>query len=167
MTKDILLLGDDRLYQPSSPVTGADRELLSRWREDLRDTLLDHRRRHGAGRAIAAPQTGLFKRLIYMNSPMEELFINPSLEFPDEERFRLYDDCMSFPGLKVLVERHKRVVLRWQDMDFQPRELLVEGDMAELIQHEYDHLDGILATMRAVDSRAFTMLPTGGVTKSL
>ena len=64
---------------------------------------------------------------------------------------------MSFPGLLVRVERHKRAVIRYLDMDFKQQEMRLEGDLSELLQHEYDHLDGILATMRAVDEKSFFM----------
>ena len=68
------------------------------------------------------------------------------------------DDCMSFPGLMVEVRRHWRVDIRYLDENMQPQEMHLEGDLAELLQHEYDHLDGILATMRAVDDKAFYLV---------
>ena len=74
---------------------------------------------------------------------------------PDGETYELLDDCMSFPGLLVRVRRHRRAVLRYTDTDGAARELRLEGDLSELLQHEYDHLDGILATMRAVDGKSF------------
>ena len=83
------------------------------------------------------------------------MFINPSLSFPDGETYELLDDCMSFPGLLVRERRHRRAVLRYTDTDGEARELRLEGDLSELLQHEYDHLDGILATMRAVDGKSF------------
>ena len=64
---------------------------------------------------------------------------------------------MSFPGLRVRVRRYRHCILRYRDQDWQERELRMDDQMAELIQHEYDHLDGILATMRAVDSKSFVM----------
>ena len=67
------------------------------------------------------------------------------------------DDCMSFPDLLVRVRRHKRCVIHYREEHWKVCSLAFEGDMAELIQHEYDHLDGILATMRAIDDRAFVM----------
>ena len=55
------------------------------------------------------------------------------------------------------LERYRRAVIRYQDMDFQDQVMELEGDLSELLQHEYDHLDGILATMRAVDNKSFVM----------
>ena len=65
------------------------------------------------------------------------------------------DDCMSFPHLLVRVRRYRRSSITYQDESWQMHTWTLEGDLCELIQHEYDHLDGILATMRAVDERAF------------
>ena len=158
MVRDILLLGDARLYEPSLPIEGGDWDLLPGWTRDLHDTLLDYRARYGAGRAVAAPQIGVRKRLIYMLLERPYVLANPSLSFPDGETYELLDDCMSFPGLAVRVRRHRRCVLEYTDEAGAPQRLEPEGDLAELLQHEYDHLDGILATMRAVDDKSLYMM---------
>lgn len=103
---------------------------------------------------MAAPQIGVKKRLLYMYTDKPYVFVNPVLTFPDEETYILMDDCMSFPGLMVKVERHKRAEIHYLDAAFQPQIMHLEGDLSELLQHEYDHLDGILATMRAVDNKS-------------
>ena len=105
MIRDILLLGDERLYEASAPVTAEDLPLLPGWVCDLHDTLLDYRAKHGAGRAVAAPQIGVRRRLIYMLLDRPYVLVNPRLTFPDEETYELLDDCMSFPGLAVRVKR--------------------------------------------------------------
>jgi len=76
------------------------------------------------------------------------------ISFPDNEKYMLMDDCMSFPGLSVKLERYKRADIAYLDVDFQPQQMHLEGDYSELLQHESDHLDGILATMRAVDNKS-------------
>lgn len=154
MIQEILLLGNPKLYEVSGEVTEQDWKDLPRWVEDLHDTLMEYRRTYGAGRAVAAPQIGIQKRLLYMYLDKPYVFVNPVLLFPDEETYELMDDCMSFPGLMVKVRRHKRAVIRYRDEHNQPGEMALEGDLSELLQHEYDHLDGILATMRAVDDRS-------------
>lgn len=158
MVRDILLLGESALYEVSEAVTREEAPELAGWVRDLHDTLLDYRSRHGAGRAIAAPQIGVRKRLIYMLLDRPYVLVDPVLSFPDDEEYELLDDCMSFPGLAVRVRRHRRCVLEYLDERFEPQRLELEGDMSELVQHEYDHLDGILATMRAVDDKSFYML---------
>lgn len=158
MVREILKLGDPILYEKSAKVTESDMVLLNDWVNDMRDTLLDFRKTYGAGRAIAAPQIGLRKRLIYMLTDKEYVFINPVITFPDKESYEVMDDCMSFPGLCVKVKRRKRIMISYLDGDMQARQLKLEGDYAELLQHECDHLDGILATMRAIDEKSFYMM---------
>ena len=157
--RDILLLGDSKLYEVSEPVLREELEELRPVFQELFNCIRDFRRKHGFGRAIAAPQIGVQKRLICMLTDRPRVIINPELEFVGEETMEVMDDCMSFPGLLVRVKRHRRCILRYLNENWEPCEEQMEDDMAELIQHEYDHLDGILATMRAVDSRAFVMKP--------
>ena len=157
MVREILLLGNPQLYEVSEPVTEDDAAQLPTWIGDLRDTLHDFRNRVGQARAIAAPQIGLKKRIIYMDLEREYVFINPVLQFPSPEKYRLKDDCMSFPGLLVEVERYLHCAITYLDERLERQQLVVSGAMAELIQHEYDHLDGILATMRAIDNKSFVM----------
>ena len=157
MIREILKLGDPQLYEVSEPVTAADMPLVGGWVEDLHDTLMEYRRVYGAGRAVAAPQIGIRKRLLYMYLDKPYVFINPVMMFPDEEMYELLDDCMSFPGLMVKVRRYRRAVIRYEDLQGERQEMALEGDLSELLQHEYDHLDGILATMRAVDDRSLIM----------
>lgn len=158
MVKEILKLGDPQLYEISESVTDDDCESLKEWVRDLHDTLLDYRKTYGAGRAIAAPQIGVKKRLLYMLTDKEYVFINPSISFPDDETMEVLDDCMSFPGLCVKVIRHKRAVISYTDLNGEKKEMSLCGDYSELLQHEYDHLDGILATMRAIDNKSLILM---------
>jgi len=157
MVKEILKLGNPQLYEVSEPITKDEAEDVKVWVRDLHDTLMAYREEYGAGRAVALPQIGVKKRMLYMYDKKPYVFIDPELSFPDEERYVLMDDCMSFPGLTVKVERYRRAVIKYLDEDFLPHEMELEGDYSELLQHEYDHLDGILATMRAVDNKSFYM----------
>lgn len=157
MEREILLLGNPALYEISEEVKEEELELLRPVFEDMFDCIRGIRRDYGFGRAIAAPQIGIKKRLICMLTDQPRVIINPTLEPVGDELMELWDDCMSFPKLLVRVRRCRRCILRYQDENWQPQELLMEDGMSELIQHEYDHLNGILATMRAVDSKSFAM----------
>ncbi len=153
--REILLLGNDHLRIKCAPVEEDEKELAAKVAEDLRDTLLNFRKNFGFGRAIAAPQIDALVRMLYMNIEGEEtVFINPVLEPMDKETFYVWDDCFSFPGLEVWVRRYKRVRLKYLDLDWNEQTLEVEGDLAELLQHEYDHLDGILAVDHAQTSKS-------------
>lgn len=154
MKREILLLGNEELYQISEPVKPDEIETLKSVVQDLHDTLMDFREKYHAGRAIAAPQIGVKKRLLYMFIDKPVVFINPVLEFPDNEMMEVLDDCMSFPNLLVKVMRHKRCRIKYLDMEWKEQVMSLEGDLSELLQHEFDHLDGILATMRAIDNKS-------------
>ena len=157
MEREILLLGNPALYEISEEVKEEELELLRPVFEDMFDCIRGIRRDYGFGRAIAAPQIGIKKRLICMLTDQPRVIINPTLEPVGDELMELWDDCMSFPKLLVRVWRYRRCILRYRDENWQPQELLMEDGMSELIQHEYDHLNGILATMRAVDGKSFAM----------
>lgn len=157
MIRDILLLGNRQLYERCEEVQKNEIDDLKNVIKDLHDTLMDYRDRYGAGRAVAAPQIGIKKRLIYMHTGQPVVFINPVIKFYDHEMMEVLDDCMSFPGLYVYVMRHRRCAIEYSDMDWNRCRMELEGDLSELLQHEYDHLDGILATMRAIDKRSFVM----------
>ncbi|SCZ76535.1 peptide deformylase [Acidaminobacter hydrogenoformans] len=153
--REILLLGHDHLRIKCAPIEEDEKELAASVAEDLRDTLLNFRKNIGFGRAIAAPQIDALVRILYMNIEGEEtVLVNPVLEPMDKETFYVWDDCFSFPGLEVWVRRFKRVRLRYLDLDWNEQTLEVEGDLAELLQHEYDHLDGILAVDHAQTSKS-------------
>ena len=155
MKKEILLLGNPELYEVSSLVKKDELPEIEIIVNDLHDTLIDFRNIYGAGRAIAAPQIGVKKRLIYMFIDKPTVFINPKLSFPDEEVMEVMDDCMSFPNLFVKVRRYQRAIIKYKDLNWMDQEMKLEGDLSELLQHEYDRLDGILATMRARDNKSF------------
>ena len=154
--KEILLLGDERLYQVCEPVKESELKRAGTILADLEDTMADFRGKYGFGRAIAAPQIGAARRIIYLDTDGRVTgFINPQPAFPEDDMFEVWDDCMSFPGLEVRLLRYKKVVVTYKDIRWQDCELSFEGDLAELIQHEYDHLDGILAVQRALDNKSF------------
>ena len=152
---DILLLGDPRLYEVCTPLTKAELPEIKQMVANMHQVIMEFRVKYNAGRAIAAPQLGYMKRLIYMHIDKPIVFINPELVELSEEQFELWDDCMSFPNLLVRLRRHKRCRINYLDENWQPQSLLLEDDLSELLQHEYDHLNGILAIQRAIDNTSF------------
>lgn len=157
MEREILLLGDPRLYEISEEVRRDELEKLRPVFTDMFDCIKGIRRDYGFGRAIAAPQIGLKKRLICILTDKPYVILNPTLEFVGDEKMELMDDCMSFPNLLVRVQRYRHCILRYRDENWEEQVMHMDDDMSELIQHEYDHLDGILATMRAIDNKSFVM----------
>lgn len=157
MERTILLLGDPRLYEPSEEVKREELEQLRPVFADMFDCIKGIRRDYGFGRAIAAPQIGIQKRLICILTDKPYVILNPQLEFIGDEQMELLDDCMSFPNLLVRVRRYRHCILTYLDENWVEQKMRMDDDMSELIQHEYDHLDGILATMRAIDNKSFVM----------
>lgn len=155
--KKILLLGNPFLNKKCEYVKESEKAYIQEIISDLHDTMMDFRLRHKAGRAIAAPQIGVLKRIIYMNINKPVAFINPELSDLSEKMITLWDDCMSFPDLLVKVRRHKACIIKYYDVDWNYNEMNLENELSELLQHEVDHLDGILATERAIDKNSFAL----------
>jgi peptide deformylase len=156
--KKILLLGNEKLYKKSVLVRKSELKSVKIIAKDLHDTLMDFRKKYGIGRAIAAPQISVLKRIIYMHIEKPVLFINPKLEFLGKDMFEIWDDCMSFPGLKVKVLRYKKCKVTYKDANWNDCVVILNNALSELIQHEYDHLEGILATQRAIDKKSLKIV---------
>jgi peptide deformylase len=158
--REILLLGNPQLWQPSAAVAEIHSTETQTLVADLADTLADFRLRNGFGRAIAAPQIGAPQRMLFVNMrDGSEPFalINPQIVRASYEQMELWDDCFSLPNLMVRVRRHLEIDVRFHDQHGKERLLTARDDLSELLQHEIDHLEGILATDRAIDSRSFAM----------
>ena len=153
--EDLLLLGDPRLYEKCAPVVREELPKVYGWVADMHNVMEDIRAKYNFGRAIAAPQLGIMKRLIYMNIDKPVVFINPEITNLSTEMMELWDDCMSFPNLLVKVNRHRHLTIRFLDENWEEHTWQLSDDLSELLQHEYDHLDGILCTMRAIDEKSF------------
>jgi len=153
--EDILKLGDPRLYEVCEPVKEEELHLVKGWVKDLHEAMEDIRKRYGFGRGIAAPQLGIMKRLFYLDLDKPYIIINPEIIQASPEMFELWDDCMSFPNLFVKVKRHRSLTLEYLDENWGKQSWTVEGAISELVQHEHDHLNGVLCTMRAIDEKSF------------
>ena len=156
---DLLQLGNPLLYEVCEPVLESELPLVKGWVADLDNVMKEIRAKYHFGRAIAAPQLGIMKRVIYMNLNKPVVFINPEFSHLSDEMFELWDDCMSFPNLLVKVKRHRKLTIKYLDENWQPQEWKMDDSLSELLQHEYDHLDGILCTMRAIDKKSFKWRP--------
>ena len=175
--REILQLGDPRLRERCERVENPAKPETAKLIEDLRDTLAHWRKTTGYGRGIAAPQLGAMKRVIFLKLPFGQpkagaqgkpdwsethrefhegaALINPEIVERSAEKFAVWDACLSFLCIFMQVERHRAITVRYQDAEGSWSELKagVEGDLAELLQHEIDHLDGILCIDRVKDLR--------------
>lgn len=155
--RDLLLLGNPLLNQRSEPVQRAELSAAVAVGQDLRDTMNSFREKHGWGRAIAAPQIGVLKRIAYLQVDKPWLIINPVVSALSEEMMDLWDDCMSFPDLLARVKRHVCFTLAYHDENWREHQLRIDGVFSELLQHEIDHLDGVLAVSKAIDGASFAL----------
>jgi peptide deformylase len=165
--REILQLGNPLLLATCSPVSEPELAAAIDTGRDLHDTMMGFRARHGWGRAIAAPQIAIMRRIIYLHVDQPWLIINPVMANSSTERMEIWDDCMSFPDLLVRLHRHRSFDLIYRDERWEERTVHIDGVLSELLQHEIDHLDGILAVARAVDGSSFALqgqrgLLTGG-----
>lgn len=153
MSSNVLILGNPVLREKSTSVSDfSDAGNIADFMK-LKTALEDFRRKNGFGRGIAGIQIGIKKRIIALNlgeGPF--VIVNPEIISRSAELFTMWDDCMSFPDLMVRVERHKSIELRYQDENGNTKEWNNVGqDISELLQHEIDHLDGIMAIDRAIN----------------
>lgn len=153
MIREILLLGNPALRTKCLPVKDFGSSETSSVIRDLADTLADFRSRKGFGRGIAAPQIGSPLRIIYLDFEIRGPLINPKITANSRKKMRLWDDCFSFPDIMVMVDRAYEITVTYRDEEGKHRTLKARGALAELLQHEIDHVNGILAIDRAVDSK--------------
>ncbi|MCL6451269.1 MAG: peptide deformylase [Acetobacteraceae bacterium] len=146
----VLELGDPQLRQMSQRVEDPASAGAAALVGDLLDTLREVRARLGFGRAISAPQVGELSRLVVMELPGRppQALFNPEVVDGGGD-IEVWDDCLSFPALLVRLRRRAWVEVAYQDESGAPRRLWAEGGLSELLQHEIDHLDGVLAVDRA------------------
>lgn len=149
----ILRFGDERLRQVARPVDARSLSGDLAQAAQLPRALEYFRRRHGWGRAIAAPQLGLPVRMVafdFGGGPF--LAFNPELAWRSTETAIVYDDCFSLPEIAAPVRRHVSVSLDFLDERLAPRRMArLPFDLAELVQHEIDHLDGVLFVDRIAE----------------
>ncbi|HLV87125.1 MAG TPA: peptide deformylase [Candidatus Sulfotelmatobacter sp.] len=153
--RDVLQLGDPLLRQPCSPVTDPTSHEIHSLVQDLSETLAHWRATTGYGRAIAAPQIGVLQRVIFLKLPGEEPWplVNPEIISRSEDKVVVWDACLSFLSIFMQVERNREIRVRYQNLAGETLEVDAgeERDLSELLQHEIDHLDGILAIDRVFD----------------
>jgi peptide deformylase len=158
---EILKMGDPRLLRVARPVTEFGTPDLQRLIADMFDTMAAA---NGAG--LAAPQIGVDLRLVifgyeknvrYPDAPPvpATVLINPEIEVLDGGRTEGWEGCLSVPGLRGVVERDERIRYRGFDAEGRPIDRIADGFHARVVQHECDHLDGILYPMRVTDFTRF------------
>lgn len=145
MTKrDIIILPDPRLRLVSEPVAKVDDE-IRQLADDMLETMYE-----APGIGLAAIQIGVAKRMLVADVSKDEdrkeplVVINPEIVFESEELSLYQEGCLSIPDYYEDVERPERIVVRFLDRDGNSCEVAADGLLATCLQHEIDHLDGVL-----------------------
>jgi len=153
--RPVLQLGDPLLRQKAALVEDPSAPEVQELVRDLADTLAHWRTETGYGRGIAAPQLGELQRVIFLQLPGFEPWplINPEIIERSAEKIIVWDACLSFLSIFMQVERHRQIMVRYQSLDGESHQFEAGDDrnLSELLQHEIDHIDGILAIDRIVD----------------
>jgi peptide deformylase len=153
--RTVLQLGDPGLREVAKRVENPSAPVIRALVEDLSDTLAFWRKETGYGRGIAAPQIGVSLRVIFLRLPGEDAWplVNPEITERSEEKIVVWDACLSFLSIFMQVERHREITVRYQDLRGEWQEIRAreERNLSELLQHEIDHLDGVLAVDRITD----------------
>ena len=161
MIRPVLRMGDPRLLERAAPVVGFDTPELHALIQDMEDTM---RAKNGAG--IAAPQIGVGQQVVIFGvgfnpryPDAEEVpytvLINPVLEPIGDEMEEGWEGCLSVPGMRGVVPRYVKLRYQGYDPSGNPIDRTVTGFHARVVQHEADHLMGILYPLRIRDLRNF------------
>ncbi len=154
----IARMGHPVLSRPAEPVADPTAPEIARLVDDMAETMDDI-----GGRGIAAPQVHVAKRVFIFRVPSDaaeaengdwsglEALVNPTVEPLGDERIEDWESCLSLPGLRGWVQRYARVRYRGTTPGGEAVERIAEGRLARTVQHEFDHLDGILYPMRMDD----------------
>jgi peptide deformylase len=161
MIRGVLRMGDPRLWQRSLPVSNFNTKELNDLLLDLRDTMA-----HLDGAGLAAPQIGVPLRVVIFGvtsnprypdiEPVPDtVLVNPVLTPLSGEEEQGWEGCLSVPGMRGWVPRFRKLRYAGFDQEGKPFQRDVEGFHARVVQHEVDHLDGILYPMRIRDLTRF------------
>lgn len=144
--RPVLLFGDPRLRKPSEPVKRIQDVRIVDLRRDLYETLGHLQLSHRRGGGLAAPQIGALLQLVCIRVPQRTIFLhNPEILDKSQELFEVWDFCFSAKAaFMARVIRHRHVTLRYLDEEGNQRQETFSDYMSELMQHELDHLQGVL-----------------------
>ena len=142
--REIIKLPDKRLRLVSEPVKKIDRE-IKQFADDMFETMYD-----APGIGLAAIQVGVYRRIVTTDlakkddPPEPRVFINPEISWRSEETATYEEGCLSIPEIYEEVERNSQVRVKYLDLDGKEQELEASGLLATCLQHEIDHLNGVL-----------------------
>ena len=152
----LLPLGDPRLRETALPVPDPANPSVRAVANRLLGTLRAFRKKHGFSQGIAAPQIGIPLRIIVVDpGPGPVVLVNPEVRWISDRTVCSWESCMCFPSLAVMVWRADAIRVAYRTLDGSDAILASESaDVSAVIQHELDHLDGILVIDQAADTKS-------------
>ncbi len=171
--RQVLRMGHPTLLEVAQPITEFNTAALDGLIEDMFDTMADY-----GGVGLAAPQIGEGLRIVIFGFEASERYpdaepvpttvlINPEIEFLGDEMQAGWEGCLSVPGMRGLVPRYQRIRYRGFDQAGHAIDRTVQDFHARVVQHEVDHLDGILYPQRIEDMREFGFIEELGLREGL
>ena len=156
--KEVLLIGNPELRKKSNDINDFDKE-LNLIMQDLNDTLTYLQENKNIRRALAAPQIGYLKNVIYYQQPdLSFYMINPKIIWKSKQIINVWDSCFSFNvAFFVNIKRYKKIKIEFRDVNNKLVNKEYNNDLSKLFQHEIDHLNGILATDYLEDNHNLIM----------
>lgn len=159
--KSVIKMGNEKLATPSLSVKNFSNEEMKELINDMQDTMKEK-----GGVGIAAPQIGCNLRVVMFGFESSERYpnekpvpftvlINPIIEILSDEMVDGWEGCLSVPGLRGLVPRYKKIQYSGYDQKGNAISRIAEGFHARIVQHECDHIDGILFPRRIKDMKFF------------
>ncbi len=146
MVLPVILYGSSKLREKTFDIdSDVDFKTIS---ENMSQTL-----KKAGGIGLAGPQVGVVKRIFIIDTvplkddgvqPLEQVYLNPEILFVDSSENEFKEGCLSIPGINEGVIRPEKITVRYRNENFDVREEVLDGIVARIFQHEYDHLQGIL-----------------------
>jgi len=159
---NIARMGDSVLKERAKEIANFDKSELVPFVNDMKETMI-----HAGGVGLAAPQVSVPLRIVLFYVPGERnqgnevpltIMVNPIIKPIGKEISEGLESCLSVPGLAGIVPRWRKIVYSFQDLDGSLHERRAEDFHARVVQHECDHLDGILYPMRMIDLSSLTFI---------
>lgn len=156
--RETVQLGDPRLREPARPVEWPDAPGVAAAAADVADTLADWAERTGYGRGMAAPQIGVALRLVHIRIGEPFTLLDPVIVGRSEETWEPWETCLSFSvAFFCTVRRHTWVDVTYRSPDGRSHTIRADDQLGHCLQHELDHLDGVLAVDRMTGPASLCM----------
>lgn len=158
--RTVIKIGEKILREKSKIIKKFNTNDLNKIEKDLRDTLIAFNKKYHCGRGIAAVQIGILKKMLYIKTKeFEGVLINPKIVKKSKKMFWSWDSCFSADiAFFIKVKRYYKINVEYYNTQGEKQLLQAEDDLSELLQHEIDHLSGVLFIDYIDDNKKLLMM---------